>query len=220
VAKLAKKGESVLNASALNNALRSDLEHVLTDAVGMAIATNHAHADALMIAGMLDAYRAEFRSEHPIAIGRPVRGPNELRPVFDKYLAQVVKECGVPKKDDRQMVSAIIDMDKGKRAKLKSALIAWFLRTVSEGEEIIDIVGTDVASQWKPDAEFFNRLNRSQMFVAFKEAGISLPPETMKKGELVTFAVRELGKVGWLPPTLRSSQYKGPAKKAKQKKAA
>jgi ParB family chromosome partitioning protein len=215
-------GERVLNGTALSSALQADMDGVLTDAVRIAISDDPQAADALLILSLLDNARFTYTT----SIKTGLSNIRVETPHHAKLLEQVIAECGLPKAKaggDRKLLpayEAITKLSKSKRDKLRSALIANHLDKISGGDEHIDIVATDVSRIWKPDAAFFERLNKSQMFVAFKEAGVSLPPDNMKKSELVTFAVRELGKVGWLPPTLRSKLYTGPVKKPKAKRAA
>lgn len=218
--KAKQKGESKLNESSLSAALEKTLSNVLLDAARLGVSRDPAAADNLIIWAMLDANRHLWSC--PARVTTAVYTTNEqadgFTPNWGKHLKTIIADCGLDKgTNGDEIYEKIAKLTPAKRAKLKAALVAAHLE--DGGTFFSDVVKADPAEIFKVDETFLNRLSKSQMFVALREAGLSLPPETMKKGEVVTFCVRELGKVGWLPPTLRTAQYKGPSKKPKAAKS-
>src|SRR5215213_708441 len=205
-------GEKKLNDSSLSNALTSDLHTVMMEATMLAIGRDPSAAYVLATLAMLANFATKIDSD--VAIRPAARGPNQEYKHQQAHLKKVILDCGISGKDTHATYTALAHLTPKRLATLHAALVASQLEDCDFVPKILPVNPSEI---FKADVSFFSRLNRGQMFVAFKEAGVSLPPSEMKKSELVEFAARELGKVGWLPIELRTSEYKGPASKLTKK---
>jgi len=62
----------------------------------------------------------------------------------------------------------------------------------------------DMAEWFTPTAEnYFGKVGKPQIVEALQEVGASLPPATMKKGDMAKFAEEQLAGKGWVPEILR-----------------
>jgi ParB family transcriptional regulator, chromosome partitioning protein len=81
---------------------------------------------------------------------------------------------------------------------------------------VLEMIDPDMAGEgWKPDAEFFSRLNRAQLLAVIADCAPNFKmPASAKKAELVDEAGGRAQATGWLPPPLRTSHYIGPGSNA------
>lgn len=194
----------------MGNSVVRDLEGVLTDATQIAIASNSALAEAVLIVTLA---RSATRSGGARCLSLSTQDAfRQYEGVFAKQLSAVLAGA-VATSPFSEAVEYATALPAKTRAKLLAHLVAASLKKTASVKEIVKLASPKPEKIWYADEAFLKRLSKTQIMEALKEAGCAEAAQkgqSAKKGELLLLAAKALADTKWLPTPLRTPAYVGP----------
>lgn len=127
-------------------------------------------------------------------------------------IARGLKKFGLKGASFWPLVKQIAALDVGDRYELRAILVARSLRKRrgQELEEMFEHLETaDVLATWKPEKEFFERLNTAQLSEIYKEVSGFALKEGIKKAEAVQMVATQAAARNWVPKVMRKAMRPG-----------